>query len=201
MTNDKPARDAYPLAWPENWPRTPKPARSQFKTGISKALANVRASLAAFQADSGQKVSELVISSNVTLADQQPRDSGVAIYFTWGDLPTCIAVDRYPSVADNLQAIHHVLEAERTKLRHGGLNIVRAAFQGYARLPPPSNATRRQWFETLEVPASATLLEAEQAYKRLRSQFHPDKHPDDPTAAGKFDEVQKAIEAARQALR
>lgn len=201
MTTEKPARDAYPLAWPENWPRTQKPGRSQFKTSIAKALANVRGSLARFQADSGQKVSELVISSNVTLGDQSPRDSGVAVYFTWGDLPTCLAVDRYPTVQENLQAIHHVLEAERTKLRHGGLNLVRAAFQGYARLPPPTDATRRQWFEVLEVPASATLLEAEQAYKRLRSQCHPDKHPDDPTAAGRFDAVQKAIEAARQALR
>lgn len=200
MTDNK-ARDAYPLAWPDNWPRSPKPTRSQFRTSISKALANVRSSLAGFQADSGQKVSELVISSNVTLGDQEPRDSGVAVYFTWGDLPTCLAVDRYPTVQDNLQAIHHVLEAERTKLRHGGLNLVRAAFQGYARLPPPTASTRRQWFETLEVPASATLLECEQSYKRLRSLNHPDKHPDDPGAAAKFDEVQKAIEAARQALR
>lgn len=201
MTTDKPARDAYPLSWPDNWPRSTKASRSQFKTGIGKALANVRGSLQAFQADSGQKVSEVLVSSNVSLGDQSPRDPGVAVYFTWGDMPTCLAVDRYPTVAENLQAIHHVLEAERTKLRHGGLNLVRAAFQGYARLPPPSASTRRQWFETLELPASATLLECEQSYKRLRSQCHPDKHPNDPNAAAKFDEVQKAIEAARQALR
>jgi hypothetical protein len=198
MTTDKPARDAYPLAWPDNWPRSKNSARSQFKTSTSAALDNVRKSLQHFQTDSGQKVSEILISSNVTLGDQNPRDAGVACYFTWGDLPTCIAVDRYGTVRENLQAIHHVIEAERTKLRHGGLNIVRAAFQGYARLPPPSAVQRRQWFETLELPASATILEAEQSYKRLRSQWHPDKPGGD---GARFDEVQKAIEAARQALR
>lgn len=193
------ARSAYPLSWPDHWPRTPKPGASSFKTSIAGALENVRHSIKLFASDSGQPVADLLISSNVTLGDQRPKDSGVAVYFTWDGLPTCIAVDRYQKVEDNLQAIHHCIEAERTKLRHGGLNLVRAAFQGYAKLPPPSAAVpSREWHEVLEIPAASSLLEAEQAYKRKRSQWHPDRPGGN---AEKFREVQAAIDDARKRLK
>lgn len=188
-------RQAWPLAWPNHWPRTTKKIASQFRTSLPAALKNVNGSLALFAKDSNRKVSELLISSNVTLADQSPADSGVAVYFTWDDLPTCIAVDRYPKVEDNLQAIHHVLEAERVKLRHGGLNLVRAAFTGYAALPPPTaRAAAPRWWEVLGVSEGATLYEAEAAYKVLRSKHHPDHGGD----RDQFDAVTKAIAEARR---
>lgn len=172
---------------------------SHFKVTLSGALENVHDELRRFAKDSGKKLEGTVISSNYSLGDPNPADGGVAVYFTWHGISTCIAVDRYPKISDNLQAIHHVLNAERTKLRHGGLTIVAAAMRGYAALPPPTARTSsKPWHEVLEVPASATLLEAEQAYKRLRSHFHPDKPNGN---AAKFDEVQRAIEAARAALR
>lgn len=142
---------AYPLHWPEGWPRTERPGSSRFDTSISKALKNVQDGLRLFAQDSGRKVEDVVISSNVTLGEQKPGDSGVAVYFSWDGISTCIAVDRYQKVEDNLQAIYHCIEAERTKLRHGGLNLVRAAFRGYAALPPPGSANRRKWFEVLGV--------------------------------------------------
>lgn len=190
-------RAAYPLAWPDLWPRTAKPTSSGFRTSIEGALENVRKSLAAFAKDSGKQVTDVVISSNVTLGEPTPRDAGVAIYFTWDGLPTCIAVDRYGKPQENLQAIHHCIEAERTKLRHGGINLVRAAFRGYAALPPPmAAAAARPWFEVLELPPSATLVEVELSYKRLRGRAHPDRGGS-PQA---FNELQNAIAAARAAL-
>lgn len=200
MPDDRTARAAYPLTWPEMMPRRQGgPLSSQFKTTLAGALDNVHAEIRRFGKDSGKAVTDVLISSNYSLGDPSPKDAGVAVYFTWDGIATSIAVDRYSTIAANLQAIFHVLDAERTKLRHGGLNIVRAAFRGYAALPPPtSRATSRPWHELLEVPPSATLLEAETAYKRLRSQHHPDRPGGD---ASKFDGVQKAIEAARAALR
>lgn len=193
---------AYPLAWPESMPRHQGPkATAQFKTTLAGALENVHDELRRFAKDSGKKLDDIVISSNYTLGEQNPADGAVAVYFTWAGISTCIAVDRYAKLADNLQAIYHVLAAERSKLRHGGLTIVAAAMRGYAALPPPSSrAGSRPWHEVLELPPSATRLEAEQSYKRLRSLHHPDKNPGDPNAAAKFDAVQRAIEAARVAL-
>jgi hypothetical protein len=186
------ARTAYPLAWPEEWPRTVRPAGSQFRTTLAGALENVEKSLAAFAKDSGRKVTELLISSNVTLGNLKPTDAGVAIYFTWDGLSTCVAVDRYAKVEENLQAIHHVIEAERTKLRHGGLNLVRAAFRGYAKLPPPSAAAAAPWYEVLGLDSSADVAAVESAWKRLRSQHHPDKGGD----AAEFSRVKRAYDEA-----
>lgn len=186
---------AYPLTWPKEWPRTGNPEKSRFDTTISKAMNNVSKSLEMFSKDSGKKASDIVISSNVTLGAQNPSDPGVAIYFTWDGMATCIAVDRYNRVEDNLQAIHHCLEAERTKLRHGGLNLVRAAFRGYAALPPPSSSPHhRPWTEILCIPGTSSKAEILEAYKKLAKIRHPD-------AGGTAYQMSELNAARDQALR
>lgn len=184
---------AYPLHWPEGWPRTKSPGTSQFKTSISKALANVEKSIDMFSRDSSRKVTDIVISSNVTLGQQRPTDTGVAVYFAWDGITTCIAVDRYQKVEDNLQAIHRVLEAERVKLRHGGLNLVRAAFRGYAALPPPKEGDE-PWYVVLGCSINATPEAVKEAYRRKASKHHPDK------VGGETSEFQR-IEAAYRAYK
>lgn len=167
--------DAYPPHWPEGWSRTSRPDSSQFRTGLNGALKNVRESLTKFANDSGKKVSSVVISSNVTLSEQNPPDAGVAIYFDWDNMSTCIAVDRYKKVEENLQAIHHCIQAKRTMLRHGGLNLVRAAFRGYAALPPPENLDKPLlWWEILKCSKEASPGAVRAAYKKARISAHPD---------------------------
>ena len=164
--------DAYPLAWPPGFPRSKHREKDQFKTTLSGALKNVKDSLRRFAIDSGKKLDGLVISSNYSLGVETPLDPGVSVWFTWDGLQVCIPVDRYSSVASNLQAIHHVIEARRTELRHGTLALVRAAFTGFAALPPPSS--KRPWREVLQVPPDTTLENAEQVYKIMARAAHPD---------------------------
>lgn len=164
---------AYPLHWPPAWPRTQRKGSSQFRSSLTAALNNVQDSLRRFASDSGRKISEVTISSNFALSDQRPADSGVAVYFTWDGLPTCIAVDRYEKIEDNLQAIHHCIEAERTKLRHGGLNLVRAAFRGYAALPPPTVGAK-PWTQVLDLPRTASRDDIDAAYRAKAKAAHPD---------------------------
>lgn len=183
---------AYPLHWPEGWPRTKAPGPSQFRTTISGALGNVQDSVRKFGADSGQDVKNVVISSNVTLGVMRPADPGVAVYFTWDGISTCIAVDRYKKVEDNLQAIHRVIEAERTKLRHGGLNIVRAAFRGYAALPPPGAA--KPWRQILG--DCKTIDEAKASHTGLAKVHHPDVGG----SAAVMADINAALDAARKEL-
>lgn len=170
--SDQPVQ-AYPLTWPENLPRTERKVESQFKTGLSSALTNVRKSLEAFGRDSNKAVSNLIISSNVTLGNDRPADTGVAVWFTWDGAQRCIAVDRYPKPEDNLQAIHHVLEARRTEMRHGGLHIVRQTFKGFTALPAPKAA--QEWRKVLGIsgPASRDAIEA--AFREKAKAAHPDK--------------------------
>ena len=187
-------KQAYPLSWPEEWPRTKHPKASRFKTTLARSIANVEEELQRFANDSGKKIERLLISSNFTLTDRNPRDAGVAVYFEWDGLSTCIAVDRYPRIEENLQAIFHCIEAERTKLRHGGLNLVRAAFRGYAALPPPTSA--RPWSMVLELILPCTLADAEASYHRLAQKMHPDTGG----SQSAMSELNAAIAEARREL-
>jgi len=105
---------AYPLTWPDAFPRSKARQRSQFKTSLSSALTNVRKSLEAFGRDSGKPVTGIVLSSNVSLGNERPADPGIAVWFAWDGMSICIPVDRYEKPEENLQAIHHVLEARCT---------------------------------------------------------------------------------------
>ncbi|RWN35819.1 J domain-containing protein [Mesorhizobium sp.] len=164
---------AFPLTWPDTMPRATSKADSRFKTPLSAALKNVRGSLGLFATDTNKRVESLVISSNVTLGVERPTDSGVAVWFVWDGMQVCIAVDRYAKVEDNLQAIHHIVEARRTEMRHGGLHIVRATFRGFTALPAPK---KRSWREVLEIITSGpvTADNVESAYRRLAKTAHPD---------------------------
>lgn len=161
---------AYPLTWPESIPRwTRARDKGVFKTQLAGAIENVQGELRRFGNDSGKPVREIVISSNVTLGVHAPSDPGVAVWFTWEDHQVCIPVDRYSTVAANLQAIFCVLEARRTELRHGTLALVRASMQGLLALPPPPH-----WSEIIGCPKTATKDEMEAVFKVAARRLHPD---------------------------
>lgn len=182
---------AFPLSWPAGWPRTKSPENDRFKTTLPSSIGNVEASLRKFATDSGKKVENMLVSSNYTLTDRNPADAGVAVYFTWDGISTCIAVDRYKRIEANLQAIHHCVEAERTKLRHGGINLVKAAFRGYAALPPPGTSNAPHWSQVLGVPRNATAEIISTAYREKARTAHPD--------TGGSAEAMAALNAARDA--
>lgn len=81
---------AYPLQWPEGFPRAKARETGKFKTTLAGALKNVRTSLDLFSKDSGKRVEFIVLSSNVTLGAERPTDPGVAVWFTWDGLQLCI---------------------------------------------------------------------------------------------------------------
>lgn len=165
---------AYPLTWPAQFPRTKYREASRFKTTLTGALSNVQDSLRLFATDSGKKLESLTISSNVSLGISSPADPGVAVWFTWDGLGVCIAVDRYSKVQDNLQAIHHIIEARRVELRHGTLALVRATFSGFLALPAPAGASN--CWEVLGIAQTGATVETiNAAFKRLASEHHPDK--------------------------
>lgn len=183
---------AYPLSWPEGFPRAKSREKGQFRTTLAGALENVRSSLLAFGRDSGVPISNIVLSSNVSLGMNAPPDPGVAVWFVWDGEQRCIAVDRYETAAANLQAIHHVLEARRTELRHGTLALVRAAFRGFV---PSLPAPGRPWRDVLGFnpggrPITPEMIET--VYRRLAKERHPD-------APGGSHEAMAELNAARAA--
>lgn len=187
-------QQAYPLAWPPGFPRTRERERSKFKTTLASALANVRRSLELFGKDSRKPIVSLVISSNYSLGDERPDDPGVAVYFQWEGLHVCIPVDRYTTLADNLQAIHHIIEARRVELRHGSLQLIRATFTGFTALPPPNAAY--SWRMILDLGREATLADAERQYRDKARKAHPDNGG----SHGDMARLNQAISEARREL-
>lgn len=168
----------YPLTWPPHIPRAERREKGSFKTELPTALKNVQNALRLFAQDSGKPMSDLVLSSNVTLGESHPADPGVAAWFTWDGLTVAIPVDRYDTVAANLQAIYHVVEARRVELRHGTLSLVRATLQGFIALP----GAKAPW-QVLGVAENASAEQVNDAYRRKMVTYHPDKGGDPSKAA------------------
>lgn len=204
MTNDA---NGYPLSWPPGWKRTPVAGRRRASFGyrgrgvtvdqaVQRALSELK--------KMGVPDYQVIVSTNLQLrrdglprSDQRaPADPGAAVYWTAGKDERCIAVDHYWTVEENLAAIAATLEAIRAIERHGGAQILNRAFAGFTSLPAPGQ-TSRTWRDVLELgPTERDVEAAERAYKRLRSERHPDKGGD----AHAFDEVNRAWEQARKEL-
>lgn len=188
--------DAYPLTWPPAWKRTAygarRPApfhkiRSQHNPSLnytmkSKERLSVGDASAMLQRELRLLfATRVTISSNLRLrADGQPyadqkkmlEDPGVAVYFTLKGAPRVLACDKWNSVADNLAAIAHHIEALRAVDRYG-VGFLEQAFAGYTALPP---AVGHDWRQTLGFKAdelvSPTVVN--NRFKQLAAKAHPD---------------------------
>jgi hypothetical protein len=180
---------AYPLQWPEGWPKTAHRKEARFSTkGCSKSA---RALTIADGVDRvlrelermGYGRNDIVISTNVpTRLDGLPRsDRGepshpaVAVYWrTKKGENKVMAIDIYDRVADNLAAIAATLDAMRSIERHGGAQILERAFTGFTALSAPTG--QRSWREVMTFgESSPTPDQLKQRYRELAGIRHPDK--------------------------
>ena len=209
--------NAYPLSWPNGWPRTRSRKSARFTRKerhygqgggswtSSKSLTisdGVQRCLSELD-KLGVRDGDAVISTNIQprldglprSGGGEPADPGVAVYWTRpGDkAPKVMAIDLYDRVADNLAAIAATLEAMRAIERHGGAQILERAFTGFVALP----ANAKDWRSVLEItPQVSKLSDVEDQYRRLSAKAHPDRGGDH----NKMVELNAAIEAARAEL-
>lgn len=203
---DAPA--AYPLSWPNGWPRTPagsrKPAAFRSVSGTGGA-STYRKSAPIRLTDARQRVSDElhrlgarnpVLSTNLELrldglprgGQAEPADPGAAVYFQLRKRPIVLACDRWNTVAGNIAAIAAHIEAMRG-MERWGVGSVEQLFTGYLRLPAPM--VPDDWRGVLGDPA--TLAEAEATWRRKIR----DAHPDRGGSAAKAAALNAAIAAAR----
>jgi DnaJ-class molecular chaperone with C-terminal Zn finger domain len=190
---------AYPLQWPEGWPRTKSYLRKRAKFGTgerqySKSGTGSWMTRKELSIADGTKriIDELralgvgqgayIISSDLELrndglprsSQRAPDDPGVAVYwFRWRDgrrePQKVMAIDLYDRVADNLAAIAATLNAMRAIERHGGAQILERAFTGFDALPPPKSC-----WEILGLQPGASAGMIATAFRRLAMANHPD---------------------------
>lgn len=201
MTTEFDTIDAYPLRWPESWPRTDTSDRKYGRFGtrgrepgrswssskditIAQAIDRIKSELSAL--DGGRSrweridPGQTVISTNLRQRNdglpysnqRDPEDPGAALYFEMDGKRQCIPCDTYTKIAQNLAAIAATIEALRTLERHGS-GLMERAFTGFAALPPPIPG-ERPWYEVLQVPSDASPDAVRAAYRALRKQTHPD---------------------------
>ena len=172
MTNENYA-EAYPLHWPDGWPRTLYPEGSSFKTRFSTARDNLVRELRLMGAQ------YVVVSTNVPLRGdglpyanfKTPDDLGVAVYFQYETKSMTFACDRWNTVADNIQAIRKTIEALRGIERWGASDMMERAFSGFQALTSPESM---EWWEVLSVSRSSSLGEIKKNYKDMVRIYHPD---------------------------
>lgn len=184
---------AYPLAWPDGWPKH-KGFREKWPSGgkpmtLHAALRECQEELRRLGAKN------VVLSSNVSLGAENPADPGVVAYCTYDGMQVAIPCDRWTTVAGNLRAITKTIEAMRGMERWGAKHMIRAMFSGFIALPAPE-----RWADVLfprGAPGPMTLDLAETAYKRHAREAHPDL----PGGSHeKMARLNRAIEAARKEL-
>lgn len=195
--------EAYPLAWPDGWPRT-SPAqqvdgRYHFKKvghdGWRKPYTFAQARDALLAEVGRLGASAVVLSTNYQISGatglprgdrRAPDDQGVAIYFRRKGKPLAMACDRYMGATENMNSLRLAIEAMRQLERHGGGIMAEKAFTGFAALPPPKSC-----WEILGIPSDSGTADIQRAW-RLRSQeAHPDR--------GGSHEAQAELNAAREA--
>ena len=110
---------AYPLQWPAGWPRTESREGGRFKTTLNTALSALKREVELLGGRS------LVLSSNVTLGNENPKDCGVVAYFELRGQFISIPCDRWNNVESNVKAITLTIEAMRGIERWGAKHYYR----------------------------------------------------------------------------
>lgn len=180
--------EAFPLHWPDGWPRTPLAAREsgiRFSKKRSDQAWGSRPTTFSEARDSlYDELAKLganhpIVSSNhppgrygaPVEAKRRPEDDGIALYFTWNGKPMVMARDQFETAAANMRSLALAIEAMRQLERHGGGIMMERAFAGFVALPAPKG---KKWHEVLGVSQQATAKEVETKYRMLAKELHPD---------------------------
>lgn len=174
---------AYPLAWPDGWPRARGRKAASYRVRLVRARDDLVRELRLMGAKS------IVISSNAPPradntpaagAPQQPQgDPGVAVYFYRGGQQQVIASDRWTRLTDNLRACGLTVAALRMIERTGASELLDRAFLGFKALPPVGGTVRNEverpgWWHVLGCGPRETTKGVRDRYKRLARENHPD---------------------------
>jgi hypothetical protein len=186
--------EAYPLQWPEGWPRTPSYQRKSssvfqsrvYQITLERARSGLEQTLRLLEARN------IVLSTNIPLrADGAPRsgaermnmDVGVAVYFTLRKRQMVMAQDAFDKVAGNVRSLALAVDGMRQMQRHGGGHMMERAFTGFLAITPPD--WKKPWREVMSAAKDWRPSPSELAshYRKLANERHPDRGGSDTLMA------------------
>lgn len=191
--------EAYPLYWPDGWPRTAAGKRTHSLYKLSLARSMVELMDEVYRLGGRQAV----LSTNVpTRRDglpyasmREPDDPGVAVYFLYRGKQRCFACDKWRTVRENVRALSMAISALRSLERCGVTEMLDRAFAGFMALPDPERT--KSWWNVLGVPREAGREQIETAYRELARLHHPDKENGN---GERMAEINEAVRRAREAV-
>ena len=204
--NEPESQSAYPLSWPQGWPRhtAAQRQRAQFSRRVhsqgssyahkesltvSGALGRLHSEVNAFTKNGKPwriNPDTMIVSTNIPVrrADglpmsgrAEPEDVGVAVYFRFDGKPCVLACDKWDRVADNIAAIASHLDAMRG-MERWGVGRLSQVFTGYAALPEPGKRHVGPWWNVLGTAHDAPFEKVREAYLSLVKKHHPDNGGD-----------------------
>lgn len=166
--------EAYPLCWPQEWPRTKQPVDSRFM------VTQDRAQTLMFKEIIKLGGTDIILSTNIRLrrdgfpyaSQRQPEDRGVAVYFTYKKQSMAFACDKYCQLGDNIHAIGKTIEALRGIERWGASDMMARAFTGFAQL---THQPYGSWRSILEAGEDYSKEQCEHQFRILAKVSHPDQ--------------------------
>lgn len=167
--------EAYPLAWPDGWPRRQWHQRSSSKYEVTFLRARDELTR---ELKLG-RTRNVVVSSNIPLRRdglplanmREPQDPGVAVY--WDDKqgkPRVIACDVWKTVRENLRAVGLAYQSLRQIERTGASELLERAFSGFARLPEAADC-----WSILGVQRGVSREAISERFRELAREHHPDR--------------------------
>jgi hypothetical protein len=195
--------EAYPLCWPEGWPRTKYPSKSKFTTYFSRARDDLMREIKLL---GGRNP---ILSTNIPLRKDglpyaghaQPKDCGAAVYFSYKSKSMCFACDRWSKIEDNIWSVCKTIEALRGIERWGASDMLDRAFTGFTALPAPEVQASKTWWDLLgfsQMPPTNHFFK--QKAKELRNDLARKYHPDfgSEKNSDKMATINRAYEAAEK---
>jgi hypothetical protein len=187
-----------PLLWPDNLPRTKRPAIASFKTSGYDSYQHLKKQVKLLGGKNLIFTSNLPANKGGEPLFSRGRstlvDPGVAIYFERSGVDLCMANDRWDTVDDNIRGVGLSLEAMRGQERWITHEMQEAMFTGFAALPETSTTG---WWDVLGIDRNAGREDIDRAYRILLKQWHPDRGGDTEM----FHRIQAAYWAATQEAR
>lgn len=176
-------KTAYPLCWPDGWPRTArhlqklsafggghysKPSMAKVVDALQRELNLLKATDCILSTNVKRNLSGVPVSGAA-----QPADVGAAVFFKLNGKDVALPCDKWNRVECNVNAIAKHIEALRGQERWGVGNVEQA-FRGYMALPSLGESGGDNPWQTLGVSINATEEQLKEAFRLLAKKFHPD---------------------------
>lgn len=174
--------DAYPLHWPDGWPRTPPHKRVhnwRYKTSDRQCRSDLIDELDRLDAR------DFVLSTDIPVRKdgmpyanhRMPDDPGVAVYWTDNEgRPWSIACDAWDRVWHNMRALYYAISGIRAIERSGASQLLERAYRGFNALPADAGMGKGWWRQVFGIAegTSVTRHQIETLYRALVRKRHPD---------------------------